>query len=364
MKKIVLSLDFSVIISVLLLMLSGFFTLTSATDDTRKLTVQLVCYTSGFIAMISIAFWDYRSIRSQKTLLYTLCILSLALVLILGIGKEQTGAKSWIRFGGIGVQPSEFVKLLFCLYLSCELTEKIEKNALNRKKDLMTTLTKCTPVIALVVMQNDTGTALVFVFMLCAMLFIAGISKKYILISTLTALISLPIIWLFLADYQKDRLMVFFNPSADLSDAGYQVYLSKLALSSGGILGAGYGQGAVNSLSYLPEKETDFIFSVIGEESGLVGTTIILILFTILILRCFFIASHAADIQGKLVATGIGAVFLFHTAENIGMTLGLLPVTGIPLPFVSYGGSSVLSMSIGAGLVLCVRRKAYTLYHS
>ena len=364
MKKVILSLDFSVIFSVLLLMASGFCAITSATDNTRKLTVQLICYVVGTVLMLCIAFWDYRSIRGQKTLLYAVCILSLAFVLILGIGKEETGAKSWIRFGGIGVQPSEFVKLIFCLYLSCELTEKIEKNILNNKKDLLLTLLKCTPIVALVVMQNDTGTALVFVFFVCAMLFVSGISAKYILISSVIVIISLPFVWLFLADYQRDRLMVFFNPTADLSDSGYQVYLAKLSLASGGILGAGYGQGAVNSLSFLPEKETDFIFSVIGEETGLLGTTIILLLFIILILRCFFVASHAADIQGKLIATGTGAVFLFHTAENIGMTLGLLPVTGIPLPFVSYGGSSVLSMSIGAGLILCVRRKAYNLYHS
>ena len=184
MKKILLSLDFSVILSVLLLMTSGFFALTSATDDTRKLTVQLICYTLGAILMLCTAFWDYRSIRRQKTLLYAVCILSLTLVLILGIGKEQTGAKSWIRFGSIGVQPSEFVKLIYCLYLSCELTEKIEKNILNNKKDLLLTLLKCSPIVALVIMQNDTGTALVFVFLLFVMLFAAGISTKYILILT------------------------------------------------------------------------------------------------------------------------------------------------------------------------------------
>lgn len=364
MKKYILSLDYIIVLAVLLLMVSGFFAITSATSDTRKLTVQLFCYLVGFVAMILFSFWDYRSIRGQKTLIYTVCIFALTLVLILGIGKEETGAKSWLRFGGIGIQPSEFVKLLFCLYLSCELTERIEQNTLNRKKELLITLAKCIPVIGLVIMQNDTGTALVFIFVLCVMLFVAGISAKYILISSIVALISLPIVWLFLADYQRDRLLVFFNPSADLTNSGYQVYLSKLALASGGILGAGYKNGAVNALSYLPEKETDFIFSIIGEEAGLLGTIFLITLFTILIFRCFFVAKHASDIQGKLIAAGIGAVFLFHTAENIGMTLGLLPVTGIPLPFVSYGGSSVLSMSIGAGLVLCVHRKAYNLYHS
>lgn len=364
MKKYVLSVDFTVVFTVLLLMMTGFFSLTSATDNTRKLTVQTLCYAAGFIIMIALAFWDYRSIAGQKMRIYFLCLFLLIIVFPFGIGKEETGALSWIRFGGIGVQPSEFVKLLFCLFLSCELSEKIEKNTLNNKKDLLISLAKCAPVIALVIMQNDTGTALVFVFILCVVLFIAGISLKYIIITAGAVLISLPIIWACLADYQRDRIAVFFNPSADLSDAGYQVNLSKLALSSGGITGQGYRQGAVNALSYLPEKETDFIFSVIGEEFGILGTGFVLLLFLILILKCFSIAKHAADIRGKLLATGVCAIFLFHIAENIGMTLGLLPVTGIPLPFLSYGGSSVLSMSIGAGLVLCVRRKAYNLYNS
>ena len=364
MKKYVLSVDFTVVFTVLLLMMTGFIALNSATTDTRKLTVQTLCYIVGFVTMIALTFWDYRSIQGQKNRIYFLCLFLLIIVFPFGIGKEETGALSWIRFGGIGVQPSEFAKLLFCLYLSCELSEKIEKNTLNNKKELLIFLAKCVPIIALVIMQNDTGTALVFMFILCVTLFIAGISLKYILVTTAVLLISLPIIWTFLADYQKDRISVFFNPSADLSDAGYQVNLSKLALSSGGITGQGYRQGAVNALSFLPEKETDFIFSVIGEEFGLLGTGFVLILFLILVLKCFFIAKHAVDVRGKLLATGITAIFLFHIAENIGMTLGLLPVTGIPLPFLSYGGSSVLSMSIGAGLVLCVRRKAYNLYNS
>ena len=364
MRRYVLSVDATVVFTVLLLMIAGFVSLTSATDDLRKLTVQTLCYIVGFIVMIALAFWDYRSIHGQKQHIYFLCIFLLAIVFPLGIGKEETGAISWIRFGGIGVQPSEFVKLLFCLYISCELSEKIDNATLNNKKCLIIFLGRCLPIVALVILQNDTGTALVFLFMLAVTLFIAGIKLKYILISLGVALILLPVIWLFMSDYQRDRIIVFFNPNTDISNAGYQVNLSKLALSSGKIFGHGYKMGAVNALSYLPEKETDFIFSVIGEEFGLLGTAFITILFLILTFKCFLIAKNAQDNQGRLIATGISAMFIFHIVENIGMTLGLLPVTGIPLPFISYGGSSVLSMSIAIGLVLSVRRKTYILYHS
>lgn len=293
-----------------------------------------------------------------------MCIFLLAIVFPLGIGKEETGAISWIRFGAIGVQPSEFVKILFCLYLSCEIGELIEKDKLNKPKELLLFLAKCAPIVSLVILQNDTGTALVFVFILIVTLFIAGLSAKYILFAILASVVLLPIIWVFLADYQRERILTFLNPNENLSDSGYQVYLAKLALSSGRFFGRGYKNGAVNALSYLPEKETDFIFSVIGEEFGFLGIAFLITLFTLLIFKCFSVAKNSRDTQGKLIASGICAMFTFHIFENIGMCIGLLPVTGIPLPFLSYGGSSVLSMSISVGLLLSVRRKTYLLYYS
>lgn len=364
MKKYILSVDFVIVFTVVLLMLSGLFVLTSATNDAKRLSVQTLCAFIGTFFMIVLCFWDYKSTAGKKKHIYFLCVFSLIIVFLFGIGKEETGALSWIRFGHIGVQPSEFVKLLFSLYLSLELSQKCEKNTLNEKKELLVFLLKCSVIIGLVVLQNDTGTALVFLFMLVVSLFVSGISKKYIFLALAALLVLIPLIWLLLADYQRDRIMVFINPDSDLSDAGYQVYIAKLALSSGGIFGKGYKNGAVNALSYLPEKETDFIFSVIGEEAGLIGTLYFIALFSLLIFRLFYIAAKSKDLQGKLLVTAICAMFLFHIIENIGMTIGLLPVTGIPLPFVSYGGSSMLSMSAGTGLVLAVRRKTYTLLNS
>ena len=364
MKKQILSVDLVIVFTVVLLMASGLFVLTSATNDTKRLSIQPLCVIFGIISMITLCFWDYKSTAGKKNHIYILCIISLVIVLLFGIGKEEKGATSWIRFGYIGVQPSEFVKLLFGLYLSLELSEKCEKNTLNDKSELIVFLLKCAVIIALVILQNDTGTALVFLFMLITTLFVSGISKKYIFTALAVLLVLMPVIWFFLADYQRDRIMVFINPDMDLSDAGYQVHLAKLALSSGGIFGKGYKNGAVNALSYLPEKETDFIFSVIGEEFGMLGTLYFITLFALLIFKMFYIAAKSKDLQGKLLVTAICAMFLFHIIENIGMTIGLLPVTGIPLPFVSYGGSSMLSMSLGVGLVLAVRRKTYTLLNS
>ncbi len=361
MKRGLLSIDFTILFTVVLIMLSGYVALTSATDDFRKLTVQTVCYILGFIIMLCIYYWDYHSLLRQNSSLYLLCIFLLLIVFPFGIGKEETGAISWIRFGNIGVQPSEFVKPIFALYISFELSDLVKKNSLNAPKELLKFLTKCAVIIFLVILQNDTGTSLVFLFMLIVSLFVSGVSVKYIIIAAITTVIALPVIWIFLADYQKDRITAFLSPDYDLSHSGYQVNLSKLALSSGHFLGQGYGRGAVNSLSYLPEKETDFIFSVIGEEFGIIGTGFLVLLFLILIFRCFSVAKNANDLQGKILTTAITSMITFHTFENIGMTLGLLPVTGIPLPFVSYGGSSIISMSISMGLILSVRRKTYTL---
>ena len=341
----------------------GLTAVSSATTEIRKISVQILACSLGLCSMLTIAFWDYRSIKGFGRHLYFLCIFLLAIVFPLGTGKEETGAISWIRFGSIGVQPSEFVKLLFCLYLSCEFRQLLEQGTLNNPKKLIPLILKSSPIIALVVLQNDTGSALVFVFILLVLLFISGLSVKYILIGTGILAVTLPLMWFLLSDYQKDRITVFLNSDKELTGAGFQVYLSKLAIQSGGIFGHGYRQGAISSLSFLPEKDTDFIFAVIGEEFGLFGTTITVLLFLILIIRCVNIARHSSDLQGKLIATGICALITFHTIENLGMCMGLLPVTGIPLPFISYGGSSILSMSMAMGLILSVRRKTYKLHY-
>lgn len=361
MKKHFWATDFVVVIAVIFLMTTGAVTLVSATT-VGKVRVQLLAYSLGIISMILISFWDYRSIQKSSYHIYFLSIFLLLIVFIFGIGKEETGAISWIRFGGIGVQPSEFVKILFCLFVSCNISSMLEQNTLNNPKVLLTFILKCLPVIGLVVLQNDTGTALVFIFILAMCLFTSGIAPKFIVFAAVVTAISLPVMWLFMSDYQKDRIQIFFNPENDLLGSGYQVYLSKLAISSGGSAGTGYMSGPLNSLSYLPEKDTDFIFSVIGEEFGLIGTIITTAVLFILIFRCFYIAKTAADNQGQVICVGVASWLTFHVIENISMTVGLLPVTGIPLPFVSYGGSSVLAMSMAMGLVLSVRRKTFNLH--
>ncbi len=362
MKKHILSVDYTIVFTVLALIFIGFVSISSATSDTHKFRVQLFAYLLGIASMLAITFWDYRSIVRSANHIYLLSMLLLFSVFIFGVGKEKTGAVSWIRFASIGIQPSEFAKVLFCLYLSCKLPGLQENGDINNIKKLFKFILHCFPFIALVIFQNDTGTALVFVFILSVCLFLAGIRKRYIALAFALLVISLPVLWLVMSEYQRDRILVFLNPSADLADSGYQVYLSKLAISSGGIRGRGYKSGAVNSLSFLPEKDTDFIFSVIGEELGLLGTLFCLILYTILIFKCFSVAQNATDAQGRYLCACVGAWIAFHVVENIGMTIGLLPVTGIPLPYLSYGGSSALATSIGVGLVLSVRRKTFILH--
>jgi len=355
-RKLIKNIDLGIVISTILLIVYGMISISSATHirsggSMGTLKVQIIAFILGIIGVILILLIDYKTFGDNYVLIYITNVFLLTLVLIIGFSTK--GTRGWIDLGPVNMQPSEVVKIGYILTFAKYLEKK--KDNLNRLIDVLPAMLHLGLVVGLIMLQPDTGTALVFIFISIFMLFAAGISYKIIAGAFGSFLISLPIIWkLFLKPYQKNRILVFLNPELDPMGAGYHVIQSKTAIGSGQFLGKGLFEGTQNNLGFILERHTDFIFSVIGEELGLVGALVLMMLFLWLLLRCIHIAKVSKDDYGMLICVGIISMFLFHILENIGMTIGLMPVTGIPLPFISYGGSSLLTNMAAVGLVLNV----------
>lgn len=350
--------DLFLVVCVAACLVISFLAIASATrgnEPLRYLLIQGVAVFLGVaIIYISLKF-DYEYFGRFSFYIFLFNFAMLILVLIIGIG-DSIGTRGWIRFGIIGIQPSEIVKIGFILSFAKHIASMGDE--LNKPKNILKLLLHTAIIVGLILIQPDHGTAMVFITIALIMLFVAKISWRYIAYAFSAFVVSAPLIWFFvLAEYQKNRFFSFLNPEGDPLGAGYHVSQSKLAIGSGKILGSGLFKGVQTQMGYLPEKQTDFVFAVIAEELGFWGAMLVLILLMCIIIRCFYIARNSRDLYGELIAAGVGAMFLFHTVENIGMCMGLMPVTGIPLPFISYGGSNMLTSMLGIALIMNVRRK-------
>jgi len=349
--------EFDVLLFICTIVISviGLFAVYSATrtlGTNSNIIIQTVAFCLGMGLMIGACFFDYEQYIPLLKYIFIVCMGLLVLVLLLG-RSGGWGAKSWLRIGSIGLQPSELAKAGFIITFAYHLS-KVTDN-INKPLVLMGLFAHCTAPIILIMMQPDLGTTLVFIFTFIVMLFTAKISYKYIIPVLSASVISIPFIYNFmLSDYQKTRIQVFLDPELDPLKGGYNVIQSKIAVGSGSMFGNGYLKGTQNQLGYLPTKYTDFIFSTIAEEFGFIGAMIIILLLFFIILRCFSVAKKADNLFGRYLCVGIGAMLLFHTFENIGMCMGLMPVTGIPLPFISYGGTSLVTNLFCVGIVLSV----------
>jgi len=330
------------------------YSATKSYDNNLKyIIVQGAAAAIGMVLMFVIIKINYENLSDLWPFLAGAGVFLLVLVLIIGIGESETGTRGWIRFGSIGIQPSEIVKICFIITLSKHLST-IGDDVNNIKNVILLILHLCVPLM-LILMQPDTGTALVYIFIFIVCLFVAGIDWRYILAAVAAGVVIALIAWFFLLDnYQIERFLAFLNPEEAAGTYGYHVVQSKIAVGAGKIFGTGFGHGVQTQMGYLPAKETDFIFAVIGEEAGMIGCVIVVLLLVSLITRTFFVGINAKNSLGEFIAVGVAAMWLFHTIENIGMTIGLVPVTGIPLPFFSYGGSSILTNYMALGLVLSV----------
>ncbi len=338
------------------------YSATRSMDGNMKFViVQGVGILIGIILMYVITCIDYEDLSSLWKFFTGLSLFLLILVLIIGIGGESTGTKGWIRFGSIGIQPAEIVKVCFILTLAKHLDTI--KDDINYIKNVFLLLCHLAIPLCLILAQPDFGSAMVFVFIFIVMIFVANIDWRYILAGGITGVVVAVISWFFFFDsYQKNRIYALFNPESAAESYGYHVMQSKIAIGSGQVTGKGLFKGIQTQMGYLPEKHTDFIYSVIGEEGGIIMCMITVLVLMFLILRCIHIARKAKDELGSFICMGVAAMWLFHTFENVGMAIGIMPVTGIPLPFISYGGSSVMTNCMALGLVLNVYMRRKTLH--
>ncbi len=353
--------EWSILICVIVLIAIGCVALYSATQNTGydELKKQLIWLAISIPVMIAFITIDYELIVKSSPVVYFIMLISLVAVLFT---KPINGATSWFVIGSFSLQPAEFAKIFVILSFSLAISkvqEKGKKEISNFWKLGLCLLVVFVPVL-LIVKQPDYGTAIAFIVASIFILFVSGIDKKYIIVSILSIIILVPLLYFFvLPAHAKTRIDVFLNPDLDPRGSGYNIIQSKLAIGSGQLIGMGIKQGNQTQLGYLYPKTTDFIFSVIGEEMGFVIAGLIILLYIVLITKAIYIAKTAKDDKGSYVAIGIAGIFMFHMVENIGMTMGLLPITGVPLPFVSYGGSSLLTNLILIGLLLNIsgRRK-------
>ena len=362
-KKILRNIEWGILVCTILLLAIGLVALFSATQnsDYEELKKQVMWLGISIPIMVVVILIDYEFLAKISPLLYGVSLILLIDVLFT---EPINGATSWFIIGPFSMQPAEFAKIAIVLFLA-DVIVKIQrkgKDEMNRILKLgLIVLTALVPVL-LIIKQPDYGTALAFIFALIFMLFVAGIQKRYIIVSILLVVILVPVAYFFiLPEHAKARIDVYLNPDLDPRGAGYNIIQSKLAIGAGQLFGMGLLKGNQTQLGYLYPKTTDFIFAVIGEEMGFIVAGLVIILYIVLITKAIHVAKTAKNDLGSYIAAGIAGIFFFHMVENIGMTMGLLPITGIPLPFVSYGGSSLLTNLILIAILLNIsgrRQKA------
>ncbi len=345
----------------LLLVVIGLIVIYSTSFKAANLTAPVVAlhqlYFAGIslVVLIVVARIDYRSLSQLTPLLYGGMILSLLLVFLLG--KTAQGATRWIDIGFFQFQPSEIAKLIVIIVLAKYFSANYE--FMENPRHLAVSLVYAAIPALLVLIQPDLGTALVIGAIWVVMAIIARVRWTYFAALFGVLVVAVPLMLPMLKPYQRARLEVFFNPMADPLNSGYNVVQSTIAVGSGQLLGRGLASGSQTQLNFLPSQPTDFIFAVLSEKLGFIGGFLVILLFAALLLRGVVIASRAADRFGLFLAAGIVTMLLVHVFINIGMNVGLMPVTGIPLPFVSYGGTSLLVSLLAVGLLesIAVRRK-------
>jgi len=315
----------------------------------------------GLLLSYGTTLIDYRLLRAYTPFVWGIGVLGLVAVLIPGIGSTINGARSWISFpGGFTLQPAELAKIAVIIGMAMLLAETRDKDSAPTHKDVLKSLAVALVPMALIMLEPDLGEALIISAAVIAIIGVSGAPSRWVigllLLGVLTGLVAVKAG--VIHEYQVKRLQSFVNPSADPQQSGYQLRQSRITIGSGGIIGRGLFNGPQTNGRFVPEQQTDFIFTVAGEETGFLGSGFILLLFGLFFVRAFAIASRTTDIFGRLVCIGVIAWFAFQTFENIGMTMGLMPMTGVPLPFMSYGGSSMFANLVGLGLLQSVHLRS------
>jgi rod shape determining protein RodA len=361
-RRMLLNIDWLLILLVFALGAWGLTTVYSATHGRLETHLddlhlkQIYWFSAGVVLMVLVTLVDYQSLSKGAYPLLVCGILLLVMVLL--FGRVASGARRWLALGPLSFQPSELVKVFLILGLARYFTET-RREAGWRFRDLLTPVVMVLVPFLLIAKQPDLGTALVLFLMACTVVFASGFPLKILLSLAGAGFVALPVGWMFLKDYQKVRVITLLNPDFDPLGAGYHGWQSKIAIGSGGFWGKGLMAGTQSGLNFLPEKHTDFIFSVFAEEWGFIGAAGLVVLYLAVVLRGISIAYTSKDRLGSLIATGVVSMLSVYILFNIGMTLGLTPVVGLPLPLLSYGGSSMLATMVAVGLLLNVRMRRF-----
>lgn len=354
--------DWWIVVSLLPLFGLSLATMSSFSDEGGSFVLrQMLWIVISMVVFFMVASIDLSFLKQSRTLFILYAIGVALLCALLFVGATNKGATSWFDLGGLSFQPSDLVKLMLILVLAKYLARRhIEIRAM--KHLLITGVYFLVPFI-LIFLQPDFGSAIILFFIWFGMILVAGISKKHLLILFTVGFALFSVMWVFVfKEYQKDRIRTFIDPLSDIQGTGYNAYQSMIAVGSGELVGKGVGYGTQSRLNFLPEYETDFIFAAVSEEWGFVGSSIILILFVIIIIRILMMGSRMNSNFEMLFAIGLAVYFMSHILINIGMNIGVMPVTGVTLPFMSYGGSHLIVECAALGILMSFSRSARSVY--
>lgn len=319
---------------------------------------QMLWYFAGLMLMVISFLFDYKTLERWATVIYIVCILLLIAVLL--FGKYVAGSKRWLVLGPMSFQPSETAKLTVIVMLARYYSKQVSTKGFSLQELITPMLITALP-FALIVKQPDLGTAMLILIIAASMTIFVKIERRSFMSLIFTGLTAAPLVWFCLKGYQKQRILTFLDPNRDPLGAGYHIIQSKIAIGSGMVWGRGLRQGTQNALSFLPEQHTDFIFSVMAEELGFAGSLFTIFIFLLLIVWGLNIAYGCRDTFGTVLSVGVTAMIFWQVVINIGMVMGLMPVVGVPLPFISYGGSSVLSMMMCVAILMNVSMRRFAI---
>ena len=364
--------DWLLIANIVALVIVGLISITAATADPatgEEVTLadkianlnfstvwrQCVWFLVGIVAMVAAFSIDYNYLKEITPIIYWINIIILLLLFVLATATNNT--VSWYKYGNIGFQPSELAKISTILMLSRALAARSGDEKITSFREFFHLVKYAVIPFVLIAVQPDLGTAMVVACITIGIFFVARVDKKIVLSCIGAVAAILPVAWLFMKDYQRNRILVFFGLAQD-SASQYNVNMSKMAIGNGQLTGNGlFGTGGMSQLNWVPVKESDFIFAVTGETFGFIGGLIVVLLFGLLLWRTISIALRARDKYAMYVVVGVACMIFAHVFENIGMAMGVMPVTGIPLPFISYGGSNMLTNMLAYGIVLNIATK-------
>jgi len=342
-------LDWPLLLGIMLLIMYGLAILYSASGESSAMIQrQIIRLTVALGVMFAIAQISTRVLRAWSMPLYTAAFILLILVLL--YGSAGKGAQRWLDLGVFRFQPSELMKLAMPLMIAWYFDQK---RLPPKKRELLIAAVAILIPTAFIAKQPDLGTALLIASSGIFVIFLAGIQWRLILALTITGAAYIPFHWnYFMHEYQRQRVLTFLTPESDPLGAGYHIIQSKIAIGSGGVYGKGWLNGTQSQLDFLPERHTDFIFSVMAEEFGLLGVVVLLLLYLLIIGRCLFLASQAQDSFSRLSIGALTLIFFIYVLVNVGMVSGVLPVVGLPLPLISYGGTSLVTLMAGFGVIM------------